>query len=133
MGPPVANNAVNVPPINPKGAAHHLLIGSRGSLFLCQRTRSPLAAAKQPKVNNNGSLGALMSKTMPNTIPIKLNGKSHFNSLKFASAEDFLPTYRDAQMSIMTIIGTTTFSGYIWTSKGTATIDEPNPEIPKIK
>jgi hypothetical protein len=36
-------------------------------------------------------------------------------------------------MSIMTIIGTTTFSGYICTSKGTATMDEPNPETPKIK
>ena len=34
---------------------------------------------------------------------------------------------------MMTIIGTTTFSGYICTSKGTATIEEPNPETPKIK
>ncbi len=36
-------------------------------------------------------------------------------------------------MSTNTIIGTTTFKGYICTNKGTATIDEPNPETPKIK
>ena len=34
---------------------------------------------------------------------------------------------------MMTIIGTTTFSGYICTNKGTATIEEPNPETPKMK
>jgi hypothetical protein len=34
---------------------------------------------------------------------------------------------------MMTIIGTTDFSGYIWTSNGTEMIDEPNPEIPKMK
>lgn len=34
---------------------------------------------------------------------------------------------------MMTIIGTTTLSGYICTNKGTATIDEPNPETPKMK
>jgi hypothetical protein len=34
---------------------------------------------------------------------------------------------------MMTIIGTTDFSGYICTSSGTEIIDEPNPEIPKIK
>jgi hypothetical protein len=34
---------------------------------------------------------------------------------------------------MMTIIGTTDFRGYICTSKGTEIIDEPNPEIPKIK
>jgi hypothetical protein len=34
---------------------------------------------------------------------------------------------------MMTIIGTTALRGYIWTSNGTATIDEPNPETPKIK
>ena len=36
-------------------------------------------------------------------------------------------------MSTNTIIGTTTFKGYICTNKGTATIDEPNPDTPKIK
>ena len=133
MGPPVANNAVKVPPINPKGAAHHLLMGSRASLFLCHRTRTPLAAAKQPKINSNGSLGALINSTIPSTIPIKLKGDNHFNSLKFASAEDFLPIYSEAQISMMTIIGTTALSGYICTSKGTATIEDPNPETPKIK
>ena len=34
---------------------------------------------------------------------------------------------------MMTIMGTTDFSGYIWTSNGTEMIDEPNPEIPKMK
>jgi hypothetical protein len=34
---------------------------------------------------------------------------------------------------MMTIIGTTDCNGYISTSKGTEIIDEPNPEIPKIK
>jgi hypothetical protein len=34
---------------------------------------------------------------------------------------------------MMTIIGTTALRGYIWTSNGTATIEEPNPETPKIK
>ena len=34
---------------------------------------------------------------------------------------------------MMTIIGTTTLSGYIWTNRGTETIDDPNPETPKIK
>jgi hypothetical protein len=34
---------------------------------------------------------------------------------------------------MMTIIGTTALRGYICTSKGTATIDDPNPETPKIK
>ena len=34
---------------------------------------------------------------------------------------------------MMTIIGTTTLSGYICTNRGTETIDEPNPETPKIK
>jgi hypothetical protein len=34
---------------------------------------------------------------------------------------------------MMTIIGTTTLRGYISTNKGTATIDEPNPETPKMK
>jgi hypothetical protein len=33
----------------------------------------------------------------------------------------------------MTIIGTTDFNGYIWTSKGTAMIDDPNPDMPKMK
>ena len=36
-------------------------------------------------------------------------------------------------MSMITIIGTTDFSGYIWTSNGTEMIDDPNPEMPKIK
>lgn len=36
-------------------------------------------------------------------------------------------------MSTNTIIGTTTFKGYICTSNGTATIEEPNPDTPKIK
>jgi hypothetical protein len=30
-------------------------------------------------------------------------------------------------------MGTTNFSGYICTNRGTEIIDEPNPEIPKIK
>jgi len=30
-------------------------------------------------------------------------------------------------------MGTTVFRGYICTNNGTAIIDEPNPEIPKIK
>ncbi len=36
-------------------------------------------------------------------------------------------------MSTMTIIGTTDFNGYICTNSGTATMDEPKPEIPKMK
>jgi hypothetical protein len=34
---------------------------------------------------------------------------------------------------MMTIIGTTVVNGYNCTSKGTATIDEPKPDTPKIK
>jgi hypothetical protein len=39
----------------------------------------------------------------------------------------------EAHISIITIIGTTDFNGYICTSNGTATIDDPNPDIPKMK
>ena len=34
---------------------------------------------------------------------------------------------------MMTIIGTATLRGYICTSKGTATIEEPKPKTPKMK
>jgi len=133
MGPPVAKSAVNTPPKNPKGAAHHLLIGLWVSRFLCHKIRIPLATAKQPRMSSNGSLGASINKTIPSNIPTKLNGKSHFNSLKLTSPEDFLPTYKDAQISIITIMGTTVFSGYIRTNNGTETIEDPNPVMPKIK
>jgi hypothetical protein len=53
--------------------------------------------------------------------------------LRLASFEDFFPTYKEAQISTITIIGTTDFNGYICTNNGTATMDEPNPEMPKIK
>jgi hypothetical protein len=53
--------------------------------------------------------------------------------LRLASLDDFLPTYKEAQISMTTIMGTTDFNGYICTSNGTEIIDDPNPEIPKIK
>jgi hypothetical protein len=90
-------------------------------------------AANIPRISNKGSLGAFTNKKIPNTMPTKLKGKSHFNSWIFASLDDFLPMYSEAQISMMTIMGTTTLRGYICTSKGTATIDEPNPETPKMK
>jgi hypothetical protein len=100
-----------MPPKNPNGIAHHFEMGVRSATFFFVSTLIPLAPANTPRTISKGSLGALINKPIPITIPTKENGKSQSSSFLSASLEDFLPKYKEAQISIRTIMGTTVVNG----------------------